>query len=254
MHNNIPFLLCRHFTHLASTQQYAMENANNLLKNHAWAVVTAESQTQGQGRHGRVWISPFGNFYATYVTHWPISQSHLCLHITQVIALAVTHYLQHLNVAARIKWMNDIYVHDAKISGILVDVIYDGKSITLYMGVGVNVYHHPKHYDGLGQKTTCLAEHLAQMPSIKNISRSLHHFIITYVMRLQTHGFHVFFREISLQMLGVGRCVRVTHHTPCKHEKCITGVFQGITPQGFMRLKTDGGRICIMQAGSVRFQ
>ena len=49
-----------------------------------------------------------------------------------------------LNIKAQIKWVNDIYISDKKVCGILTESSFDAKTNSLkyaFVGVGINVYN-----------------------------------------------------------------------------------------------------------------
>ena len=102
----------------------------------------AEQQTQGQGRFGRSWYSPFGqNIYLSALYLYPKSTDTLA-GLSLIIALAVTKTLQNYLTPneIKIKWPNDVIVTNKKIAGIIVE----SKTITqrlssIIIGIGLNV-------------------------------------------------------------------------------------------------------------------
>jgi BirA family biotin operon repressor/biotin-[acetyl-CoA-carboxylase] ligase len=104
----------------------------------------ADVQQGGRGRHGRPWVSPAGNLYAsTLVRPWPGNPPPHTL--AMVAAVALDELLQAFVDPARlrIKWPNDLLVGGAKISGILLEAVDDA----VVVGIGVNLAHHPDNID-----------------------------------------------------------------------------------------------------------
>jgi BirA family biotin operon repressor/biotin-[acetyl-CoA-carboxylase] ligase len=118
--------------------------------------ITSIEQTGGRGRIGRIWISPPGNLYVSFVLR-PAIPAHAAAQIGFVAALAVadvvTEILAH-DPARRpmLKWPNDVLVGNAKISGILAER-GDDPQPWLVLGIGLNVAFAP---EGLAYAATCL--------------------------------------------------------------------------------------------------
>jgi len=97
-------------------------------------VIVADEQTEGRGRHGRVWLSPRGGLYATYVVS-PHPQ------IAVVAGMAVHRSLHQFGVPAALKWPNDLLIEGRKLAGILIESLETEKLVLV--GVGVNLEEAP---------------------------------------------------------------------------------------------------------------
>lgn len=121
--------------HLYSVDE--IDSTNTYFKNHYqeykdFSILVAKKQTQGRGRYIRKWISDDDLCFSllTFSTH----------HYEILSPLAVMRALRRLNLSAFIKWPNDIYVQDKKISGILIEDIYQGKALKAnIIGIGINM-------------------------------------------------------------------------------------------------------------------
>lgn len=104
-------------------------------------VVLAEQQTQGRGRRGRAWQSPFAqNLYLTI--GWPFSGGVASIEgLSLAVGLAVAEVLSELGIeGARLKWPNDVLVANKKIAGVLIDISGDPLDrFNAVVGVGLNV-------------------------------------------------------------------------------------------------------------------
>lgn len=102
------------------------------------AVLLAEAQTAGRGRHGRAWASPPGAQIAMSVgvdvsRVPPDGWGWLPL----LTGVAVADAVQEVaGVPAGLKWPNDVLVSGGKLAGILAEVAGDGAVV---VGLGVNV-------------------------------------------------------------------------------------------------------------------
>jgi len=132
---------------LPSTQDRARELCD--ASSQAPALVVAARQTAGRGREGRSWWSPEGALLFSLVT--PFDERRLgrapggLISLTAAVAVAelLEQELARCNIdrAVRIKWPNDLYVGDAKIAGLLVDLPHPrpGYRPLAIIGVGFNV-------------------------------------------------------------------------------------------------------------------
>lgn len=114
--------------------------ANGYQKN---AVVVANEQTKGRGRLGRSFYSPKNTgVYMSFLlsTNTRITDAVL---ITTAAAVAVVRAIERLTSAnPMIKWVNDVYLGDRKICGILTEAVTDIESSSvqsLIIGIGVNI-------------------------------------------------------------------------------------------------------------------
>jgi len=102
----------------------------------AGAVLLAEHQTAGRGRHGRTWSAP------------PRSQISVSVGVDTtgvapdawgwlplLTGLAVAHTVRDLGVDAGLKWPNDVLVGTGKLAGILAEVA----APVIVVGLGLNV-------------------------------------------------------------------------------------------------------------------
>lgn len=106
-------------------------------------VVIASEQTEGRGRMGRSFYSPFGTgVYLTIILR-PDLKPEESLLITTCSAVAAARAIESIaNVRADIKWVNDIYVGSKKVCGILTEASINFESGRLeyaVVGIGVNV-------------------------------------------------------------------------------------------------------------------
>ncbi len=106
-------------------------------------LVIAESQSGGRGRMGRSFFSPeHSGVYITYVLR-PRMLAERAVMITSMAAVAVARAIEAVaGVQVKIKWVNDLYVNDRKVCGILCEAGMDFESGQLeyaVLGIGVNV-------------------------------------------------------------------------------------------------------------------
>lgn len=126
-----------YFYSIDSTSKYAIENQTKYSEN---AIFISEFQTDGFGRFKRKWISPFGkNIYCTMLEIVELDISKLN-GLSLVVGISIAKVLKNINLDAKLKWPNDIYVDDKKIAGIIINVSAEinGRA-KLFIGFGINV-------------------------------------------------------------------------------------------------------------------
>ena len=103
-------------------------------------IVLSEEQTAGRGRLGRSFYSPkYTGIYLSY-THRISNINDSVTNITSLVATVVTKVLENnLKINLGIKWVNDIYYSEKKLSGILVESVIENNCIYLIIGIGINV-------------------------------------------------------------------------------------------------------------------
>lgn len=110
-------------------------------------VLFAKSQTEGRGRLGRRFESPDKTGLYMSLLLRPEMRAEEALFITTSAGVAVSRAIDRLmgnNSFAKIKWVNDIYLNDLKVCGILTEASIDFESGGLeyaVVGIGVNIYH-----------------------------------------------------------------------------------------------------------------
>lgn len=116
-----------------STNTYAKENIDSLA---APLLIVANEQTAGRGRRGNSFFSPKDTgLYMTVVFPAP----EYCDLLTPAAAVAVCRSLEKLGAKPEIKWVNDVFVNERKVCGILTERFAKGQSSYIALGVGINL-------------------------------------------------------------------------------------------------------------------
>lgn len=102
----------------------------------------ANKQTAGRGRAGHSFYSPENTgVYISYI-FTPAEGIQAATHATTKAAVCVARAISDLyGVNPMIKWVNDIYVNDRKVCGILSEAVTDGRldSGSVVVGIGINI-------------------------------------------------------------------------------------------------------------------
>ncbi len=105
-------------------------------------VVVSCKQTGGKGRLGRSFFSPGGGVYFSLILR-PDIKAETTLFITVAAAVAVSCAIESISVKkCDIKWVNDVYINNKKVCGILTEGGFDTNGELKYavLGVGVNLF------------------------------------------------------------------------------------------------------------------
>jgi len=168
-----------------STSDIAKEKA---LSEDEGTVVIAEEQTKGRGRLGRHWDSPPGTGIWMSIILKPNIRPHEAYQITQAAAVAVVKSIEEVtNLAAGIKWPNDIIINHKKVCGILTEMSSEPDRVNyIILGIGVNVNADLKDIPPyLQNKATSLKEEYGKKISrerlivtlLKNIEKIYYDFV-----------------------------------------------------------------------------
>ncbi len=229
---------------LPSTNAQVMANHADLSSG---SVCVSEWQSQGRGRLGKAWCSPFAaNLYLSLLWRYPDVRAAAGLSLA--VGVAVVEALADLGFKGlNLKWPNDIYFQDKKLGGILIETAAQN---ALVIGLGLNVRMPVVPAKSIDQPWTDLSRHPGASPA--NLSRNrLLATVLAHLFRVcdnfaeqglaaylpawrQLDGFQG--RQVTL------RCV----------DDIITGMVLPVDDRGFLRLRLDDGRVRQFASGEIQ--
>ena len=133
--------------HLGRVDSTQAEAARRLAELPGPTWITADEQTAGRGRRGRVWHSPTDNFTATLLLQPKEAPEEIALR-SFVASLALHDAFVQATGRAQsfaLKWPNDVLLNGGKVAGILLEGL--GKGSHLAIGIGVNLIGAPSAAD-----------------------------------------------------------------------------------------------------------
>jgi BirA family biotin operon repressor/biotin-[acetyl-CoA-carboxylase] ligase len=131
----------------------------------------ARSGDNFTGYKNRRWVSLPGNIHLSAYLKPNQDVDHYHTGFTILSAISVIETLDKipdLKNKASIKWVNDIFVEDRKIAGVLTQTQTKGKKVTdLFIGIGLNVIKEPLlQGDLVANKATSIRKHIKDIEQV----------------------------------------------------------------------------------------
>jgi BirA family biotin operon repressor/biotin-[acetyl-CoA-carboxylase] ligase len=209
----------------------------------AGTVVLAEEQTAGQGRLGRGWISEAGvGIYCSIILGLQLPPARFPI-VSLLLGLATAAALERAaNVKCDLRWPNDVLIEDRKVAGILPQLV----DSWVVAGIGINV-NNTQFPPGLrtlpislkiarGGKDVPREKVLLELlNSIDEMTKLLEENGPDAILRAFTHASsYVSNRRVLIEDTGA------------------VGVTAGLDENGFLLVRTNGGRLNRIAAGGIR--
>jgi len=204
------------------------DSIKELNKDKLPAVISAKEQTGGRGRCGRKWYGLDGNLYFTFSLK--IARQELSRYVC-IIGLSLAKTIKNIApfIDVKIKWPNDIFLNDKKVTGILIENIADD---IWAVGIGVNIKASPEIKD-MPYKATSLKENGITSERSVFLRQYLEQLTLD-IKEYQEQGF-TYIREQWLQMaLNLGKEVTIKNGDTEK-----TGQFLTLDENGYLILKRE---------------
>ncbi len=223
---------------VGSTNDYAL----GLASKHATAVVFARRQTKGRGRFRRQWFSDDASLTASLLLLADAPDFPHPSFIVHLAGLALSRAVeQTVGLPTQIRWPNDILIEDRKLAGILCE----GRRNAVAVGIGLN----------LNQES--LPEYLPDAISLRIATGKqwdkfylLENFLQEMFASIERTG-----RGESAQVLADIKQRSATMHRRIEVRTLLrrhVGTVIDLDAEGRIVLRTDSGRLAVLDAGDVR--
>jgi BirA family biotin operon repressor/biotin-[acetyl-CoA-carboxylase] ligase len=107
-------------------------------------VVTADEQSEGRGRQGRVWTAPAGGALLYSAIVRPLEERHLILPLAVPLAVCEAAEALAPGTECGVKWPNDVQIDGRKLAGVLIEARpQNGWAV---IGVGLNLTIAPDQF------------------------------------------------------------------------------------------------------------
>lgn len=196
----------------------------------------AIAQDAGRGRQGREWVSEAGNFFgSTMVALAEGDSAPQSISLVAGLALIEAVDIAVPNQPLMLKWPNDLMLGTAKLAGILLERSGD----RVVVGFGLNLSSAPKLE---GRDAAALNGVLLPQAFAPLLAGSFARMLSLW----RSSDPEAFARAWLARAHPVG--TRLTVHS--NSEEKVSGTFDGIEPDGALRLRRNGD-IDIIRAGDV---
>ena len=215
-------------------------------------VVVADSQTGGRGRMGRIWVSPAGvNLYFSLILR-PGVPSVRVPQLTLLVAAAIHQALCKLSadLAAMIKWPNDILARGKKLCGVLCEMQSEPEfTHFVVVGIGINV-NQSEFPPELQQSATSLfleSEQLFSRPEL--LASVLNHFEPLYDEWLLQEDLSFILPYLEAHSLLQSKEVTVD-----QIKRSMSGTVRGISRSGELKLESAEGETILVSSGEAHLR
>lgn len=216
--------------------------AKRLIANgeNAEMLIVADEQTAGRGRQGKSFYSPaLTGIYMTYVYH-PMNSLNNAVAITTSASVAVCKAIEALtNKQPEIKWVNDVYLDDKKICGILTEAVTDfetGTVTSIIIGIGMNI------------KTVDFPSDIKNASSLNaNVKRSdLIGAITNELRKINTAGYDEFIEYYRKHSMIIGKKINFI-----QNDKVTPAIATEIDENGGLVVTLENGKTQTLKSGEI---
>lgn len=105
-------------------------------------LLLAEMQTAGRGRRGRDWFSPYAASLSLSLSFQVEGGANVLQGLSLAVGVVIKQVLEQQGInGVQLKWPNDLYLNNAKLGGILIELSGDFSGpCNLVVGLGLNVF------------------------------------------------------------------------------------------------------------------
>jgi len=231
------------FNEISSTNA----KAKDLIRDGAaeGSVVISKIQKSGRGRFDRVWKSPEGGLYISFILKPDVSVDKYTL-LPLLSSIAVSKTLSLYGISNKIKWPNDVRIKGKKIAGILLESNISKNQINyIILGIGVNLNIDKNSFpDEIIHNTTSV---LSELNKIVDYHRFLKDLILNldkYISIFEKEDFVKIISEWKILSDTFGKRVKITSSSGE-----IVGKAVDVDEFGFLIVATDSGEYKKIMSG-----
>jgi len=226
------------FDIIDSTQTLAEKVHNDYISINNFFALTAEEQTLGRGQEKNTWFSPKGNLYVTYIFILPSKFKFYTMFLATVSVLMAIKEFTSSKLNPKIKWINDIFINDKKVSGSLVKFEDMGsKDVKVLMGIGVNLNSKKEHFSKLPEASSLSIESGVEY-NVDEFFECLTNNLVRNNQQLQKEGFEFLFKIMRDNLEYLGEEVNILDFSTLKLAH--SGVFKVYNKDGSIDILEDG--------------
>ena len=203
-------------------------------------VLLSELQHAGRGRRGRQWVAPFGGSIALSLSWTFPDASRADPTLSLCVGVAIARALGRVGaVGVGLKWPNDIWFHDRKMGGVLIEVRAEaGGPAHVVIGVGLNVRLTPgarAQIEAAGVRAAAVADACTTLPSRNFIAGAIIDARLSMLADFERDGFSGF-RDAWMAL----DALRDRPAQVLMGETAVFGTARGVDAYGALRLEREG--------------
>lgn len=234
---------CIFFDSIESTNDYLLKQPFN----NKTQLCFASEQTKGKGQQGRVWQSQkYGSilFSIKKLFNQNLNINGLSL----VVALAIINSIENICKIKNlgIKWPNDIYCANKKLSGILIENQSYNEFNSAVIGVGIN-YNIDKELD-CDNDWIDLKTMNNNIENIETITAQVINNILLFIDKFEKHSFKFFKKEWELYDMLKGRTATLN-----KAGKIFNGKVAGVNDYGALIISNNNSSETIYSSEHISY-
>jgi BirA family biotin operon repressor/biotin-[acetyl-CoA-carboxylase] ligase len=227
-------------------------STNDLLKAYPTAdpdevvVATAQEQTAGRGQRGNSWESELGKNLVFSILICPVNLlANKQFVLSEIIALSIKEALDVYTGGISVKWPNDIYWNDRKISGTLIENQLNGRYvIRCVSGTGINI--NQEHFVSDAPNPVSLKQIIGTDTDPETLLHNVVDRYTAYVQTINLPSAESDVAEQAAQQIAERYHAALYHGIGYHHYKDSEGIFSAridhVEPSGQLLLVDDKGR------------
>lgn len=226
----------------------SVDSTNNIMKSKAkegaeeFSVLVAAHQSSGRGRLGRSFHSPDGTGLYMSILLRPTEESDPLL-ITTDAAVCCARVFERLSKReAYIKWVNDIYMDNKKVCGILTEGA-PGENRYAVLGIGVNITPPKGGFpEDIKDRAGCVFNEAAPFLREKVAAEILKEFMCIYISADKEESL----REYRMRSMVIGREIEII-----KNEVCEKAIALSVDDDYSLVVQKENGEIINLNSGEI---
>ncbi len=203
----------------------------------------AKSQSAGRGRLGRTFLSKDGGLYMSYLSR-PCLPIQDAIKLTSFAATALCETVfEFTGIMPKIKWVNDCFIDDKKLAGILTEGEFDESGVGFryaVVGIGINIAN--VDFEEISNIATSIEAEIGASPDIAEFSAALAEKLIAF----KTADSNEYMKKYEQLSMLLGRRIKIT--TPVG---AYFATAKKIESNGSLTVITDSGDTVNLISGDV---
>ena len=220
--------------HLSSTNDYFKYK---YIKDQCPIIIITNNQRASRGRNNKIWYS-FNQKSLSFSLCLKLNANRTELGKLNYLSClaALRAFKDTTNHTMSIKWPNDIYIDNKKVSGILIESQSSGKDIFLSLGIGINI--------NIDESFNVNQPHSNLGTNINN-SKLIYLFCKNIVNFLNTKNYDGLVKEFNNNLFAINKRISISVDNVI-HE----GVLLGISDYGELMINTGNNVLTINNINS----